>query len=1061
MTKDKATDKAAIPAILKEAQELAQAGNGPAAETLFKRILKSHPDTLAAWRGYLDLLLSQGDDKKAITLAKRGRTEAPDFATMFATKQATALDRLGRTKAAVSLLDDAHAADPADVPATLLLAHLNFKQQTYDRAAALYREVTEAVPDHLIAWRGRLDVCLQRQDRAEALRLCAQLLLHQPKLAELALAKQAAVLSQLGQRPEAIAILSVLHEQDPSDLQNAALLADSLLKEGRPDRAAALLDGTLETHPHHAASWRQRIKISLDQGQAEQALHLSRTMAEALPGMRIHALMAQADALEMLDRHQDAAQTLTALQQEQPDDPNVALRLARALQKSWQLDGAFAAFQSVIKDDPNHLAAWQGLVGVHLQKGDADAALACCDAGLQTIDPSPDVLLERKGQILRSANRFKEAIEVLIALQRRDPKSEKTALALAQVHLENGSLKAADKVYETCLQFAPGSQDALLGRVSVAEGWGEAARGVSLLTDFVGMDAASWGADTPAAFVLKYCELQIQLSDVADIGAHLTALASRAGDLTGEELLRAFALAERQTLSEPAAGFLQAIALRETLSIEGALILLRHTHAMADLKLTGRLAGQLGQKLPPAQRTEFRVHVAALLEGPAAALDMARRELPTPRVPKDACLIGRYLIDAGRAQAAVRYLHRAARNWAGSRSVRSLFLHACGLAGQHDLLERHLDRVSAEFPSLDLGLEKLKALHSSGKTKQAQIVAEKRRERGLSTLHPRQYLDMCLACGALDKAEAATDALRTNPDSNSRTAAHFSASLQGRMLNDLRLYRRMETYGGATTPPDAEAMGQLIQQYYYPAKAIIDRWMARPAVPRAADIDQTAAIPPLIFQYWNTAKPPDEVAALMEGWRMAEGFEHRLFNHMDAADFLRSEFGPRFAQAFQKARSPAEESDFFRLCCLHKYGGVYVDADDKRVGDLRKFVGLGQGLTVVREPIGAVGNNTIVAPPGHPVLAAGIKFTMRALIANENDGAWFKTGPGMLTRAIALYIHQAPAQQVNNTLTILTGDQARKFIQPHVRLPYKSTVKYWNAKDRKLAKGVLEALGNL
>ena len=85
-------------------------------------------------------------------------------------------------------------------------------------------------------------------------------------------------------------------------------------------------------------------------------------------------------------------------------------------------------------------------------------------------------------------------------------------------------------------------------------------------------------------------------------------------------------------------------------------------------------------------------------------------------------------------------------------------------------------------------------------------------------------------------------------------------------------------------------------------------------------------------------------------------------------------------------------------------------------------------------------------------------MTFRALMARDADGAWFKSGPGMLTRAVAVYLRDADPDEARRTLTLLDGDTLRNFIEPHIRLPYKTTAKYWNAQDKDISLRVLAGL---
>jgi hypothetical protein len=137
-------------------------------------------------------------------------------------------------------------------------------------------------------------------------------------------------------------------------------------------------------------------------------------------------------------------------------------------------------------------------------------------------------------------------------------------------------------------------------------------------------------------------------------------------------------------------------------------------------------------------------------------------------------------------------------------------------------------------------------------------------------------------------------------------------------------------------------------------------------------------------------------------------------------------------------------SDYFRLCYIFRYGGLYVDADDvcKGVGlrscfdDGRLKVQplcydvLSDGMVpaeVFREPqesasswIFYVNNNPLAAPPFHPIVRLALARATALLIGNSDLrlDVQATTGPGNLTRCL-----------VRHALTVETSQPgARDFL---------------------------------
>ena len=64
-----------------------------------------------------------------------------------------------------------------------------------------------------------------------------------------------------------------------------------------------------------------------------------------------------------------------------------------------------------------------------------------------------------------------------------------------------------------------------------------------------------------------------------------------------------------------------------------------------------------------------------------------------------------------------------------------------------------------------------------------------------------------------------------------------------------------------------------------------------------------------------------------------------------------------------------------------------------------------------------------------------------ALLRRENDNTWSKTGPGLLTRAVAQHLTAEGSGGAD--LTILPQHAIAPFVQVHVPQPYKQTSAHW------------------
>lgn len=189
---------------------------------------------------------------------------------------------------------------------------------------------------------------------------------------------------------------------------------------------------------------------------------------------------------------------------------------------------------------------------------------------------------------------------------------------------------------------------------------------------------------------------------------------------------------------------------------------------------------------------------------------------------------------------------------------------------------------------------------------------------------------------------------------------------------------------------------------------------------------------------------------LAKSWAATPGYTHQLFDKATALTFLREECGPRWVQAFRLARRAEEEADFLRLALLLRRGGIWADADDLLYGDIARLVPEGPELVVFREPAAnAISTNFIAARPGHPVIQAAETWVMEGLLQRSNEKLWLKSGPGLMTRAVAWYLAEIGPEVAGQDLLLPGQEVLRREVSIHNPLEHKTTDKYWNAKLRR------------
>ena len=917
-------------------------------------------------------------------------------------------------------------------------------------ASHLLASILQHHPDFMPAHRFRIDRLLDAGLNAEALDLAQRTADAFPAMRAMTTTRQATALDRLGQTEQALRMLAALHDDAAEDMPATVLFATLLARDGMADRAEPLFRQVLSQVPDHPGARRGLIDISLARGDADAALALcdgarpQDDTAASLLSIR------RARALDQLGRTSEAAALLAGEVSRGNRSDQVLIQLAWMQRQLGQLDAALQSFAAVLDTAPDHPGAVQGSVAILRQQGAMDAALKVCDTAIAQATDAPDAIHMRRAELLIAMGRASEAAAALKATRADGDAAGPLDLALARAHVASGNLDAARQAFEQAAQPMDTRRAALMGLAELSRKAGDHDRMLTHLNA-----AAEAGGGPDAAVTLALCEALVHAGRAPQVAPHLRALIESEAPLDDPQIEQMLNLAERQALPDVTRHLIDLSGRRGSMSAALARRWLRLAHITADRDSLHRITRGLLPRVPPQQRCALRAEVVALCDGPDAAIDFARAPHDGDATPDRAIVLGRLLIDTGRPAQAMRYLRFALRTWPAHPALVTVFVHACVTARDFTAGHDCLDRLETDHPGTDTEAHRLALLHGAGADRTVLDRALRRRDLGLPGLHPRQLLDLCLSCGDLDRALAIQNGIRNDPGSSGRVAAHFTTGLQGRMLTDLHVFRTLEAKAIRDGATPEEVRARLADQYYYPAKRIIDTWADQGGF---ALKRRETPVPRRIFQYWDKATPPDDIAGLIAGWRNVPGFEHVLMNRTRAITMLRRQFGARVVTAFQRARHVTEESDLLRLCLIYRFGGIYSDADDRRVGDIAELADLGAGLVVSREPIGAIANNTLIAPPGNPILRTALQMTVQALLARDSDGAWFKSGPGMLTRAAAVFLRDADGSEAARTLTLIDGETLRRHIEPHIRLPYKKTAVYWNAQDRALGKTVRDSL---
>jgi Glycosyltransferase sugar-binding region containing DXD motif len=201
-----------------------------------------------------------------------------------------------------------------------------------------------------------------------------------------------------------------------------------------------------------------------------------------------------------------------------------------------------------------------------------------------------------------------------------------------------------------------------------------------------------------------------------------------------------------------------------------------------------------------------------------------------------------------------------------------------------------------------------------------------------------------------------------------------------------------------------------------------------------------------VMQFWDAEVPPPDVLALMKGWQDHNpDYTCRIFNDKTAQAFLTQTYPPAVLQAYRHSMEAAQRADIFRLAWLAAAGGVYVDADDRCLAPLGTIIPDNAELVLYQEDISSMGNNFIAVRPRHPVILRALQLAVQAINRGDSDIVWLSTGPGLLTRVLAVHLATVVPGEVALPEGIIVFDRRDIYhsIAMNCTLGYKKSNRHW------------------
>lgn len=637
-----------------------------------------------------------------------------------------------------------------------------------------------------------------------------------------------------------------------------------------------------------------------------------------------------------------------------------------------------------------------------------------------------------KFELLQRIGDTKQALDVMRGMRHCWPNLGMVLIAMVQFYHSHGRYQVARKVLNHLLKRQPNHRQARIMRWSLVNPNKNAP---SLINRLESLRGSSQMTNTDVAELLRVIELTPDNDLIPECQEALKFLSNFEDDLFNEsKLLVLLQQAERFKCYDVAAHALRKILTSGPRDLTVARALLRKAITSLANHHHDAVLSRLSRYIPKAQYSTLETDYILWTEGPQAVIEKRQRD-GGRRNRHEAIKLARLLKRGRSCCLALRYLRFCYRSWPGSPDVRIEYATALVDIGEP---ETALAVLSGSFPSakwVQVTSQRARALLEAGRLQEAKTELERVHIRKLDNSISSVLLRILISEGQEEAAKSLVQEVKRRGLHRGIGSDHLTPSIYGNLLSDLSLCRGEQ----AALPPEKHDEYLAIRYVHAASNFIgnVNEW------------DNTVpikeSIPWQVVQYWDDPHPPESVADIMNSWANCSGIEYVCFNSRMARTFLRSSFGADYERAFRMANNLAEGADFFRLCYLRRFGGIYADADDRLYGSLGTLLKNAAGMLCFREPFGILANNVIACRPEHPAIILASELALEALLSNDNESTWSKTGPGLLTRAVASYLAINTPEKPEDKVAIMPQYMLRRQVQIHISLPHKTTKRHWNS----------------
>jgi len=440
------------------------------------------------------------------------------------------------------------------------------------------------------------------------------------------------------------------------------------------------------------------------------------------------------------------------------------------------------------------------------------------------------------------------------------------------------------------------------------------------------------------------------------------------------------------------------------------------------------LAGQLSAAFDGApwsapDRQAFAIEDRLLRRGPRAALDWVRAH-PAPRRDAEAAeRLGRVLVGAAAGRIAARYLGACCRRWPTDPQFLRLVTDACIACGIAERVPALLERAGVDLSTAQGLASRVSAAMASGNVPAALAACRAAEASGAGRLPLVNMIELHVLAGDLAAAEACAARLSVAVGPlEEAVICRPRATRVGSLLNEARILSAsgLDWQDGAL--PE---LRQAAESFFLPARTVLQRLAPEAGAPATG-----GPVPEFLHAIWQGPSPlPEEVTRVLAEWQARSSRRLIVHDAQSAPGWLRDRIGADAARAYAMAPEREQKADLMMLAALMVEGGVALTPTEWPAGDVDALMDPVAGAGIFLDASGAVSTDVVIAAPGHPVIVDAFERVVASCLARENDHRWFKTGPGLLTRALACHLAGDPAHRAPVTVRPLAA--LRTVVHPH------------------------------